>query len=91
MDQVSNLKPMCVVAHIAETVLFINRNLEYCAYGASATFKTPDESEAELKFNEASLKERTKFKRETLSNFGGRLQADRLGSSSAPGGCKGRK
>jgi len=69
---------------VRETVLFINRNLEYCAYAASATFKTPDESEAELKFNEASLKERTKFKRETLSNFGGRLQADRLGSSSVP-------
>jgi uncharacterized membrane protein len=69
-------------------VLFINRNVEYVAYGASARFITPDLSEAEQKFNEASLKERGKFKRETLSNFGGRLRRDKL--ADAPTGGRGR-
>ncbi|GMH41906.1 hypothetical protein BSKO_09816 [Bryopsis sp. KO-2023] len=57
---------------LQETVLALNRNPEYCVYGAGQVKSTNDPEAAEQKFNELSLKERMKIQQETLSNVGGR-------------------
>eukprot|EP00877_Chromochloris_zofingiensis_P006583 jgi/Chrzof1/2178/Cz11g05040.t1 len=63
---------------VQEVAIFLGRNLQYCAYAQSASFQTDDFDEAEQKFNQASMKERSKFKKETLINYGGRMDRDAL-------------
>lgn len=56
----------------AETVLALNRNPDYCVYGAGQSKSTKNPEAAENKFNELSLQERSKIQQETLMNVGGR-------------------
>eukprot|EP00878_Enallax_costatus_P004851 GHUV01005105.1.p1 GENE.GHUV01005105.1~~GHUV01005105.1.p1 ORF type:complete len:266 (+),score=79.02 GHUV01005105.1:231-1028(+) len=68
---------------VHETVVLLTRNLEYCSYAQTALFMTDDFDELEQKYNQASLKERSKFKQETLSNVGGRYTTAALRESGA--------
>eukprot|EP00879_Flechtneria_rotunda_P025730 GHRR01027369.1.p1 GENE.GHRR01027369.1~~GHRR01027369.1.p1 ORF type:complete len:272 (+),score=81.93 GHRR01027369.1:263-1078(+) len=68
---------------VHDIVVLLSRNLEYCAYAHTALFMTDDFDELEQKYNQACLKERTKFKQETLSNVGGRYLTSSLRESGA--------
>lgn len=68
---------------VHDTVVMLTRNLEYCSYAHTALFMTDDFDELEQKYNQASLKERSKFKQETLSNVGGRYTTASLKESGA--------
>jgi uncharacterized membrane protein len=56
---------------LQETTLSLLRNPNYCVYGYSELNQTPGQIDAEHKFNEQSLSERSKFSGETLVNYGG--------------------
>lgn len=64
-----DIKLPCVVA---ETVLSLLRNPDYCVYGDGATKNPRGLDAAEEAFNEVVMEERGKFKEETLVNVGGR-------------------
>lgn len=53
-------------------MLALLRNPAYCVYGALKTSTPSSETDLERRFNAASLKERSRFEEETLSNVGGR-------------------
>lgn len=59
---------------LTDMSLLLNRNIEYVSYGATAFVLVDDLDEAERKFNQASLKERSKFRSETLTNYDGITQ-----------------
>ncbi|KAK9819848.1 hypothetical protein WJX72_003190 [[Myrmecia] bisecta] len=67
---------------LQETVLALNRNPDYCVYGAAKVSNQRDLDAGEDKFNQVSIEERSKFKEETLSNVGGRSRRAQLRSSS---------
>lgn len=66
--------------------MLLSRNTEYCGYAHTGLFLTDDFDELEEKYNQAALKERSKFKQETLSNVGGRLVTSALRESGS-GAC----
>ncbi|KAI8477294.1 MAG: membrane protein [Monoraphidium minutum] len=68
---------------VQDLVILLSRNLEYCAYASSAIFLTDDFDEAEQKFQQVAMKERLVFKKETLSNVGGRLDRGSLKEAGA--------
>lgn len=47
------------------------RNPEYCEFAFASAQQFNDLDRAEQNFNEQSLSERGKFKKETISNIGG--------------------
>eukprot|EP00210_Caulerpa_lentillifera_P005389 g5151.t1 len=57
---------------LQETLLALNRNPDYCVYGASEVKRARNIERAETGFNAISMKERGKIKEETLSNWEGR-------------------
>lgn len=57
---------------LQETLLSLNRNPDYCVYGASEVKRARSVERAETGFNAISMKERGKIKEETLSNWAGR-------------------
>mmetsp|Transcript_36760 Transcript_36760/g.65821 ORF Transcript_36760/g.65821 Transcript_36760/m.65821 type:complete len:432 (-) Transcript_36760:198-1493(-) len=67
---------------LQETVLALLRNPDYCIYGYSESSKANGLDDAESKFNEQSMGERSKFSSETLVNFGGRSKRGASGSTS---------
>jgi len=57
---------------LQETLLALNRNPDYCVYGAAEVKRARNIERAETGFNAMSMKERGKIKEETLSNWEGR-------------------
>jgi hypothetical protein len=41
----------CLLPAVADVVVMLNRNLEYCSYGSTALFGTDDFDELEQQFN----------------------------------------
>lgn len=70
----------------AEVVLALLRNPRYCVYGASSQQTTSSTSSLETKFNDASVKERSKFEQETLVNVAGAAPRRRSYQPSSKGG-----
>eukprot|EP00873_Tetraselmis_striata_P023010 jgi/Tetstr1/443274/TSEL_031308.t1 len=60
---------------LQETTLSLLRNPDYCVYGYSEASQTPGMTDAEHKFNQQSLSERSKFSSETLVNYAGQNTA----------------
>jgi hypothetical protein len=67
----------------AEAVLALLRNPEYAVYGAAKVRKEAGLDAGEDAFNEVSLQERGKFKKETLVNVGGRSRSKRMSRCAA--------
>lgn len=63
--------PACLLLLSTEVVLAMLRNPKYCIYGASSQKSCSSTSSLEQAFNNASVKERSKFEQETLVNVGG--------------------
>ncbi|KAF8057896.1 coq6 [Scenedesmus sp. PABB004] len=68
---------------VHDVVVLLTRRAQYCGYAHTALFMTDDLDELEQKYNQASLKERAKFKAETLSNVGGRVVTEALRETGA--------
>ena len=68
--------------------MLLGRNIQYVAYGGSASAGVDDFGELERKFKKAVVKERQKFKTETLSNVRGR-GVERAALDAAGGGAAG--
>ena len=66
---------------LAECVTKLLRNSEYCSYAATAGKVFDDLDEAERKFQEVSMEERSKFKEETYSNVDGRKRTRAMGDT----------
>ena len=67
---------------LQETTLALLRHPEFCVYGSSGGKQCSSVEEAETRFNEVSLEERSKLAQETLVNAGGKKRR----SSSTAGG-----
>ena len=63
---------------VAETVLSLLRNPDYCVYGDSSLKNPRGLDGAEDAFNEVVMQERGKFKEETLVNVGGRSRSSSM-------------
>lgn len=61
----------CLLLLCTEVVLAMLRNPKYCIYGASSQKSCSSTNSLEQAFNNASVKERSKFEQETLVNVGG--------------------
>jgi uncharacterized membrane protein len=69
---------------LQETTLALLRHPEFCVYGSSGGKQCSSVEQAESRFNEVSLEERSKLAQETLVNAGGKKR--RTSTSTSGGG-----
>lgn len=62
----------------AEVVLALMRHPEFCVYGQVVSEQARGADKAERWFERQSVTELSKFKEETLSNYGGKMRRSKL-------------